>query len=154
MLNLKRLRFLYVVAKCIIWLVLQVFSPSTGCSDWKLSKVNGCRNETVHFWLYVLKAKIGLRGGRFFSIFKNLFTIVRCLFTIFKKCTAFQTHFGLSNLGSKLNGFSSTAIYFWKFSIRSSDSEHPVDITLLKISLQNSNPKLYYSCFPIAKTSL
>ena len=40
--------------------------PSTGCSNWKLSKVNGCRVET-HIWPYVGKAKMCLRGGRFFE---------------------------------------------------------------------------------------
>ena len=35
----------------------------TGCSNWKLSKVNGCKTETVHIWLYVGKAKMRLRGS-------------------------------------------------------------------------------------------
>ena len=39
---------------------------TTGCSDWKLSKVNGRRTETVHFWPYVGKANMSFRGGRFF----------------------------------------------------------------------------------------
>ena len=34
-------------------------------SDWKLSKVNGCRTEMVHFWPHVGKSKMDLRGGRF-----------------------------------------------------------------------------------------
>ena len=36
----------------------------TGCSNWKLSKVNGCRNVSVYFWPCVGKAKMLVRGGR------------------------------------------------------------------------------------------
>ena len=38
---------------------------STGCSIWKLSIVNGCKTETVHFRPFVGEAKMCLRGGRF-----------------------------------------------------------------------------------------
>ena len=36
----------------------------TGRFDWKLSNVDGCRTESVHFRLYVGKAKMLLRGGK------------------------------------------------------------------------------------------
>ena len=43
---------------------------NTECSDWKLSKVNGCRTETMYFWPYVGKAKMISRGGRSFQFSK------------------------------------------------------------------------------------
>ena len=45
---------------------------NTECSDWKLSKVNGCRTETMYFWPYVGKAKMILKGSRCFQ-----FSIIR-----------------------------------------------------------------------------
>ena len=39
----------------------------TGCSDWKLSKVNGYSAEKVHIWPIVGKAKMRLRAGSFFE---------------------------------------------------------------------------------------
>ena len=40
---------------------------NTGCSDWKLLKVNMCRTEIMHFWAYVVKTKMCLRGGSLFE---------------------------------------------------------------------------------------
>ena len=54
------------------------FSSTTGCSVWKIAKVKGCSSETVHFWLYVGRAKMRLEGGIYFSIFKHSFVAV-CL---------------------------------------------------------------------------
>ena len=79
----------------------------------------GCRTETAHFWLYVDKAKMRLRGGGFLLAIKNLFTIFSCLFPIFqKKSSASKTHFSFTNIGSKVHQFSSTAILLLTFSIR------------------------------------
>ena len=43
----------------------------TGCLDWKLSKVNGCRSETGHIWPYVGKAKMLLRCCSLFEKIVN-----------------------------------------------------------------------------------
>ena len=53
---------------------------------------------------YVGKAKMWLRGGRFFQFSKS------CL--QFGKRTPSQTYFGFYNLMSKAHCFSDTAIYF------------------------------------------
>ena len=55
---------------------------TTGCSNWKITKVKGCGSETMHFWPHVVKTKRHLIGGRFFPIFRNLFTFFSCLFAI------------------------------------------------------------------------
>ena len=49
-----------------------------------------------------------------FSIFENLFTTFRCLFTIFQKIYHLSNTFCFTNM----HRFSSKAIYFWQFSIR------------------------------------
>ena len=41
-----------------------IVSTNTGCSDWKLSKVNGYITKMLHIWPYVCKAKMGLRNGK------------------------------------------------------------------------------------------
>ena len=66
---------------------------------------------------YVDKAKMCLRGGRFFKKFYENFREL-------KKYTTFQTHFGFTNIGSKVHRFSSTVIYFWQFSIGTSCMLH------------------------------
>ena len=40
---------------------------NTGCFIWKIEISNGCNFVTVHIWPYVGKAKMRLRGGRFFE---------------------------------------------------------------------------------------
>ena len=45
---------------------------NTEWSNWKLSKWNGCRTESMHFSPYVGKAKICLRGGRYFEKCKQI----------------------------------------------------------------------------------
>ena len=84
---------------------------------WKLSKVNDCRTETVHFWPYVGKAKMHLRDSRFFSIFKNLFIIFSCLFLMLQKfyCLSNTWWPYQHRIKKALTQF--TAIYFWQFSI-------------------------------------
>ena len=49
-----------------ILLLSNIVEFDTGCSDWKLSKANGCRIELKHFWPYVGKAKMRFRGGKLF----------------------------------------------------------------------------------------
>ena len=41
-----------------------IVSTNTGCSDWKLSKLNGYITETLHIWPYVGKGKMGLRDDK------------------------------------------------------------------------------------------
>ena len=57
--------------KIYIWLIdnLQKFKEChcTECSEWKLSKVNGCRTGAVHHCPYVGKAKMNLSGSGFFQ---------------------------------------------------------------------------------------
>ena len=60
---------------CILGKLIVPIKP-TGCSDKKLSKVNGCKTETVHFWPIVGKAKL----RQIFSIFQNLLTILNLVF--------------------------------------------------------------------------
>ena len=88
---------------------------ATGFSDRKLSKANSVIIESVHFWPYVGKAKLRLRGDKFLENCKQ--TAVNCWQLKLKKLTASQTHFGFTNIGSKVHRFSSTAICFWQFSI-------------------------------------
>ena len=58
--------------------------------------VNGCRNETVHFILYVGKAKRCFGGGRFFFVFWKIVANVTGengkKFWKLKKSTSSQTH--------------------------------------------------------------
>ena len=61
-----------------------LLSPHTECSVYYFPKVKGCCSETVHFWPHIGKAKMCLRGGNFFSIFKNLFALFVSLFIIFQ----------------------------------------------------------------------
>ena len=83
-----------------------------------LSKVNGCWTELKHFWPNVGKAKIRLRGGRSFQFLKNCLHFSAVCLQFFKWIAVSQTHFGFANIGSKMHRFSTTAIYFWEFSIR------------------------------------
>ena len=87
---------------------------NTGCSDWKWSKVDDCSTETVHNWPHFSKVKMSLRGRGFFNFQKV------CIFQLFvykfsKKNSVSQTHFGFTNLASKMHRFSATAIYFSNF---------------------------------------
>ena len=61
-----------------------IVSTNTGCSDWKLSKVNGCKTEMVHSSPYIGKAKMCLISGRHFqfSKFCSQFTAVYLQFFI------------------------------------------------------------------------
>ena len=43
----------------------------TGWPKSKLFISNGCNSESMHFWPYVGKVKMGLRGGSFFWKFVN-----------------------------------------------------------------------------------
>ena len=36
-------------------------------SDWKLSKINGCWTEMVHFWPFIGEVEIRSRDGKFFE---------------------------------------------------------------------------------------
>ena len=59
------------------WIILP-----TGWPKSKVATLNGCNSESMHFWPYVDKAKMGLGGVSLFSFFSCLFTIFSCLFTI------------------------------------------------------------------------
>ena len=89
----------------------------TGCSDWKLSKVNDRKFESGHFWPYVCNSKMRLRGGRFFQFLIICFQFSAVCLYFFETSTASQTHFDFTNIASK----GSTTIYFWQF-----QSERPV----------------------------
>ena len=89
----------------------------TGCSNWTLSKVNGCGTKTVHIWPYVDKAKMCLRGSSFFQFFKTFAFSVVCLH-FFQWNTTSQMHFGFTNMGSNMHRFSVTTISFWLFLYR------------------------------------
>ena len=99
----------------VIRLVLPTLISHTGYSDWKFSKVNGFRNETVCFWYYVGKAKMRLRGCRFFQFWKFVYNFQLFVYIFFKISTVAQTHFCFSNIGSNMHLFSSTAIHFEQF---------------------------------------
>ena len=69
---------------CVLKLSVIFTRFNTGCFFWKVKISNGCSSVMVHIWPNVGKNKMCLRGGRFFSIFENLFTFLSCLFTIFQ----------------------------------------------------------------------
>ena len=85
----------------------------TGCFIWKVEISNGCSCVRVHIWRHVGKANMCLRGGRFFQFSKICLHFLAVCLQFFKKSTAYQTHFGFSNIGSNMHRFSSTSIYFW-----------------------------------------
>ena len=85
---------------------------TTLCSNWTLSKVNGCGTKTVHIWPYVDKAKMCLRGSSFFQFFKTFAFSVVCLH-FFQWNTTSQMHFGFTNMGSNMQHFSVRVIFFW-----------------------------------------
>ena len=68
-------------------LLLKIWLYRVRCSHWKLSKVNGCRTETEHFWRCIGKAKIHL-WGRNCYIFDILFGISAVCLQFFKNFNA------------------------------------------------------------------
>ena len=53
----------------------------TGCSIWKMTKWKRCRNEIVHLWIHVGKAKMSLQGvPHRFLTFIQLITLKVCIF--------------------------------------------------------------------------
>ena len=78
----------------------------------------------MHFKPQVGKAKMHLRGGSLFSIFKNLFTFFNCLFTIFqKKLPPLKPILALPTWGQKC-----LVSELWSFEIKNFDLGHPVRI--------------------------
>ena len=106
-----------------------------------MSKVNGCRAETVHFWTYVDKAKMCLRGGRFFQFTKICLHFSAVCLQFFKKSIASQTHFGSTNRGSNMHHFWGTAFYFCNFS----NGSHCSDKSSLLNRKPNTNPLNTYT---------
>ena len=72
----------------------------------------------------------------FWKIVNKLLKIVDKVLYIEKQTAAFQTYFGFTNIGSEINSFSSTALYFWQFSFK----------TWYQIDVMFSLCYLYYSC--------
>ena len=103
-------------------MIIYAWYKTTGCSNWKLTKVYGCRIETVHIWPYVENAKLCLRDSRFFSILEILFTIFSCLFPIFSKKLPSLKHI----LASPTYGQICTVSVLQPFTFKDFQSECPV----------------------------
>ena len=97
--------------------IKHILSIITGFSDWKITKLTGCASETVHIWPKVGKAKLHLRGSRFFSFLKFCLHFLAVVYNFSNKLhTASQTHFGFTNMGSNMYCFWATVSYFCNFS--------------------------------------
>ena len=78
-------------------------------------KVKECSSETVHIWRYVEKAKMCLRWevAVYLKNCKRKQAAEKCekkkYFWQLKKSNASQTHFGFTNIRSKMQRFSDTA---------------------------------------------
>ena len=116
------------------WFFMQKFS-STGCSDWKSSKVNICRTETVNYWPFVAKAKMRSRSWKFFNF--QLFAIFSSL-QFFKNFTTFKTHLALSTLGQKC------IVSVWQpFTLDNFQSDNPIIQELQTIGVQILSTSIY-----------
>ena len=82
------------------------------CSIWWLWIISGCCTETVHIWPYVDKAKMCLRGGRSFRVFRNLFTFSAVCLWFFKKICHLLNTFWLYQHGANMHRFCATVVYF------------------------------------------
>ena len=85
---------------------------------WPKSKVatsNGCDSESKHFWPYVGKVKMGLRGKQFLKNCEQTAEKCKQIFENWKKTATSQTHFGFTNMGSKELIFRVIAIWKGKF---------------------------------------
>ena len=65
----------------------------------------------------LVKPKCVWEAVDFFNFRKFVYIFELFVYNFSKKTTISQTHFGFTNLGSKMHRFRATAIYFWQFSI-------------------------------------
>ena len=78
---------------------------NTGWPKSKLLISNGCTSKIMHFWPYVVKAKMCLRGSSFFQFSEICLHFSAVCLQFFKKTTASQIHFGFTNMGSEMLSF-------------------------------------------------
>ena len=96
--------------------ILNFHIVRTGCFIWKVEISNGCSSVMVHIWPNVGKAKMCLRGGRFFQFSKICLHFSAVCLQFFKKSATSQTHFGFTNIGSNMHRYKVTAIWNFHFS--------------------------------------
>jgi len=93
------------------WSVVHCIRKSdTVCFVWKNWIWIGFRHERIHFWLHVGKAKMYLKNGRFIQFSKDSLHFSSVCIQFFKQIATSQTHFDLTNMGSKLHSFRATGI--------------------------------------------
>ena len=97
-----------------------------GCFIWQVEILNGCSSVMVNIWHNVGKAKMCLRGGRFFQFSKICLHFSAVCLQFFKKSATSQTHFGFTNIGSNMNRYRATAI--WNFHV---SNETPCSVSNL-----------------------
>ena len=73
----------------------------------------------LHFWPHVGKAKIC-----FWDV-AGYFSFWKFVYNFFKKTAAYQTHFGITNVGSKLHPFCSTVFDFDNLQLEHAVQYHP-----------------------------